>query len=66
MTKPKKLMAVFDFLTLPADGFVSHLTAIHDKMFGQCGVSQPAGGFGRLYDGHHNLRGLCGRCSRWQ
>ena len=41
MTKPKKLMAVFDFLPLPADGFVSRLTAIHDKMFGNAAFTNP-------------------------
>ena len=41
MTKPKKLIAVFDFLTLPADGFVSRLTAIHDKMFGNAAFPNP-------------------------
>src|SRR5947207_5358273 len=41
MTKPKKLMAVFDFLLLPADGFVSRLTAIHDKLLGNTAFANP-------------------------
>src|SRR5207248_3493605 len=41
MTKPKKLMAVFDFPPLPADGFVSRLIAIHDKMFGNAAFPNP-------------------------
>ena len=41
MTKPKKLKALFDFLPLPADGFVSRLTAIHDKMFGNAAFPNP-------------------------
>src|SRR5437763_2179236 len=41
MTKAKKLKAVFDFLPLPADGFVSRLTAIHDKMFGNAAFPNP-------------------------
>ena len=41
MTKAKKLKAMFDFLPLPADGFVSRLTAIHDKMFGNAAFPNP-------------------------
>ena len=41
MTKPKKLMAVFDFPQLPADGFVSRLIAIHDKMLGNAAFTNP-------------------------
>jgi hypothetical protein len=40
-TKPKKLKAVFDFLPLPADAFVSRLTAIHDKMLGNSAFPNP-------------------------
>ena len=41
MTKPKKLKALFDFLPLPADAFVSRLTAIHDKMHGNTAFPNP-------------------------
>ena len=41
MTKPKKLKALFDFLPLPADGFVSRLTAIHDKLLGNTAFPNP-------------------------
>ena len=41
MTKAKKSKAVYDFLPLPADGFVSRLTAIHDKMFGNTALPNP-------------------------
>ena len=41
MTKPKKLKAAFDFLPLPADRFVSRLTAIHDKMLGNPAFPNP-------------------------
>ena len=41
MTKAKKLKAVYDFLPLPADGFVSRLIAIHDKMFGNAAFPNP-------------------------
>ena len=41
MTKPKKLKALFDFLPLPADAFVSRLTAIHDKMLGNTAFPNP-------------------------
>ena len=33
-TAIKKLKALFDFLRLPDDSFVSRLTAIHDKLLG--------------------------------
>src|SRR5437763_2568267 len=37
----KKLKVLFDFLRLPADGFVSRLTQIHDKMGGNPAFSNP-------------------------
>jgi hypothetical protein len=37
----KKLKALFDFLPLPADAFVSRLTAIHDKMLGNAAFPNP-------------------------
>src|SRR5258705_436100 len=37
----KKLKVLFDFLRLPSDGFVSRLTAIHDKMAGNPAFSNP-------------------------
>src|SRR6266699_2065607 len=37
----KKLKALFDFLPLPADAFVSRLTAIHGKMLGNPAFSNP-------------------------
>ena len=37
----KKLKALFDFLPLPADAFVSRLTAIHDKMLGNTAFPNP-------------------------
>src|SRR5206468_2144984 len=40
-TKPKKLKALFDFLALPADVFVSRLTAIHDKLLGNVAFPNP-------------------------
>lgn len=41
MTKVKKLKALFDFLRLPDDGFVSGLTSIHDKMLGNTAFPIP-------------------------
>ena len=41
MTKVKKLKALFDFLRLPDDGFVSRLTAIHDAMPGNAAFPNP-------------------------
>ena len=40
-TKVKKLKAFFDFLRVPDDTFVSRLTAIHDKMFGNAAFPNP-------------------------
>ena len=40
-TKVKKLKALFDFLKLPDDGFVSRLTSIHDKMLGNASFPTP-------------------------
>src|SRR5262249_22617988 len=40
-TAVKKLKALFDFLRLPSDGFVSRLTQIHDKMNGNAAFPNP-------------------------
>ena len=37
----KKLKALFDFLRMPDDGFVSRLTAIHDKLLGNTAFPNP-------------------------
>jgi hypothetical protein len=37
----KKLKALFDFVRLPDDGFVSRITAIHDKMLGNTAFPNP-------------------------
>jgi len=37
----KKLKALFDFLRLPDDSFVSRLTSIHDKMLGNTAFPNP-------------------------
>ena len=37
----KKLKVLFDFLRLPADGLVSRLTQIHDKMAGNAAFPNP-------------------------
>jgi hypothetical protein len=41
MTKVKKLIALFSFLRLPDDSFVSRLTAIHDAMLGNTAYPAP-------------------------
>ncbi len=40
-TAIKKLKALFDFLRLPDDSFVSRLTAIHDKLLGNTAFPNP-------------------------
>jgi len=40
-TVVKKLKALFDFLRMPDDGFVSRLTATHDKMLGNTSFPNP-------------------------
>jgi len=40
-TVVKKLKALFDFLRLPSDTFVSRLTQIHDKMLGNAAFPNP-------------------------
>ena len=41
MTKVKKLKALFDFVRVPDETFVSRLTVIHDKMFGNTAFPTP-------------------------
>src|SRR5207244_11975222 len=41
MTKVKKLKALFDFVREPDETFVSRLTVIHDKMFGNTAFPTP-------------------------
>ena len=41
MTKVKKLKALFDFVRVPDETFVSRLTVIHDKMLGNTAFPTP-------------------------